>query len=72
MFCRYEKLIHGEAMHTLFQSSVSQATMGGVTLKQKSAQEKKRTELAIKRNHVLATEEARHERLQKLFQKQTQ
>lgn len=70
---RYEKLIHGNAMDALFHTESDAPTDHGaakMNLAAKNANDKRRAELRMKKTHIMAQEQARHERLQKLFQKQ--
>ncbi|ODM86961.1 Cation channel sperm-associated protein subunit delta [Orchesella cincta] len=71
---RYEKLIHGKEMGHLMHMNTDEddkeTNRAGATYAARTAHDKRKAELRMKKTHIMAQEQARHERLQKLFQKQ--
>ncbi|CAL8113006.1 unnamed protein product [Orchesella dallaii] len=71
---RYEKLIHGKEMGHLMQLNPEDDEKSkpgtSATYAARTAHDKRKAELRMKKTHIMAQEQARHERLQKLFQKQ--
>lgn len=67
---RYEKLVHGRTVDNFRDTIFEKDDVAGLSGTTKSAHDKRRDELRMKRTNILAQEQAKHEKLQKLFQKQ--